>query len=369
VCALAAAGLVVALIWPITDLIAAHDVGLIRGAQRAQQLQSARESVRAQLLTLGAGLLAAGALFFTARNVTLYRENLALLGHTNEITEQGQVTDRYTKAIEQLGSDKLDVQIGGIYALERVARDSPRDQPTVIEVLSAYVREHSREQWQVPSSADDPTPRRATRPDVQVALTVIGRRDATNDLNPVDLQHAELYGADLRRADLARASFFDAKLELASLNDANLHLARLDLANINSADLTRADLSRAELIGTDFSGADLTTAQLSGANLYKATLVSADLTRADLSYADLTRAHFNETILTGADLTGADLTGADLTDADLTDADLTDANLTGANLDNAKWPEGAPVPEGWNLVTSSGRLAAPGTDSGPAEAN
>jgi hypothetical protein len=30
------------------------------------------------------------------------------------LTEQGQVTDRYTKAIEQLGSDKLDGRIGGI---------------------------------------------------------------------------------------------------------------------------------------------------------------------------------------------------------------------------------------------------------------
>ena len=55
--------------------------------------------------------------------------------------------DPYTKTVEQLGSDKLDVRIGGIYALERVARDSKRDHPTVMEVLAAYVREHSREQW------------------------------------------------------------------------------------------------------------------------------------------------------------------------------------------------------------------------------
>ena len=48
---------------------------------------------------------------------------------TYELTEQGQVTDRYTKAIEQLGSDKLDVTIGGIYALERIARDSPGTTP------------------------------------------------------------------------------------------------------------------------------------------------------------------------------------------------------------------------------------------------
>jgi hypothetical protein len=82
------------------------------------------------LLTLGAGLFAAGALIFTARNFILSRR-------TFELTEQGQVTDRYTKAIEQLGSNTIDVTIGGIYALERIARDSPRDHPTVMEVLAA----------------------------------------------------------------------------------------------------------------------------------------------------------------------------------------------------------------------------------------
>jgi hypothetical protein len=60
---------------------------------------------------------------------------------TYELTEQGQVTDRCTKAIEQLASDKgLDVQTGGIYALERIAGDSPRDHPTVMEVLAAFIR-------------------------------------------------------------------------------------------------------------------------------------------------------------------------------------------------------------------------------------
>jgi hypothetical protein len=109
------------------------------------------------LLTLGAGLFAAGALVFTARNFTLSRR-------TFELTEQGQVTDRYTKAIEQLGSDKLDVRIGGIYALERVARDSVRDHPTVMEVLTAFIREHSRE----PRAESE----RSIRADVQAAVTV-----------------------------------------------------------------------------------------------------------------------------------------------------------------------------------------------------
>ena len=39
------------------------------------------------------------------------------------------------------------MRIGGIYALERIARDSAKDHPTVMEVLTAFIREHSRDQW------------------------------------------------------------------------------------------------------------------------------------------------------------------------------------------------------------------------------
>src|SRR5271155_3394414 len=93
-----------AVIWvlfvPVADWLAHHDVGSATGSLH----ETAVDNARGRLLALGAGLLAAGALLFTARNFTLSRE--------------GQVTDRYGKAIEQLGSDKLDVRIGGIYALE-----------------------------------------------------------------------------------------------------------------------------------------------------------------------------------------------------------------------------------------------------------
>ena len=109
--------------------LAHHDVGSAKGPL----LQTARDAARGRLLTLGAGLFAAGALLFTARNFALTRE--------------GQVTDRHTKAIEQLGSDKLNVRIGGIYALERVSRDSARHYPTVMDVLTAFIREHSHEPW------------------------------------------------------------------------------------------------------------------------------------------------------------------------------------------------------------------------------
>jgi hypothetical protein len=85
--------------------------------------------VPTQLLTLGAGVFAAGALIFTARNFTLSRRTVELTRQTFELTEQGQVTERYTRASERLGSDKLDVQIGSIYGLERIRRTISRGVP------------------------------------------------------------------------------------------------------------------------------------------------------------------------------------------------------------------------------------------------
>jgi len=109
--------------------------------------------------------------------------NVRNTNKTTALALQGQVTDRYTKAIEQLGSKEIDVRIGGIYALERIAYDSERDHPTVMEVLATFVRDHSPEQWPLPTvheAGAKPTGRK-TRPDVQAALTSsdAGRSDTT----------------------------------------------------------------------------------------------------------------------------------------------------------------------------------------------
>ena len=352
--AVVAVAVSVALIWPITDLIAAHDVGLISGSKRAAALQTAREAVRTQLLTLGAGVFAAGALIFTALNFNLLRRNSRQADQRQrdiyELTEQGQVTDRYTKAIEQLGSKTIDVSIGGVYALERIARDSPKDHPTVMEVLAACIREHSPKQWPKLSKAPDAEPpERTTRPDIQAALTVIGRRDTRHDQQLT----INLAGANLTRATLSPAG--------------NLTRAIFAGAIFTHADLTHADLGGADLTGADLTGADLTGAYFTVTTLTRAYLTGADLTGAHLKAATLTGADLRHANLRGADLRRADLTDADLTDADLTDTDLTDTDLTDTDLTRARWPLEAP--DGWELDIASRRLNAAHTGSGPAAAD
>jgi len=306
--AIAVVVLALVIVWalfvPLADWLAHHDVGSVKGALH----ETAVDNARGRLLTLGAGLFAAGALVFTARNFTVSRRTL-------ELTEQGQVTDRYTKAIEQLGSDKLDVRIGGIYALERVARDSARDHPTVMEVLTAFIREHSHKQAP-PPDPDSQVQEQSTRPDVQAAVTVVGRRDAKRDIRgrPIDLTGAWLPDADLSGANLTGANLSCANLSCANLTPAILPGAHLDYAILPDADVADADVARADLTGAILADADLADAWLDGA------------------------------ILTGADLTGADLAGA-------------------------RWPQGAPVPEGWTLHPGSGRLRRASAGSGPIEAD
>jgi len=360
------------LLWPLTDVIAAHDVGLTTGSTRPARLQAAREAVRTQLLTLGAGVFAVGALIFTARNFALSRgaldetrRTVELTRHTVELTEQGQVTDRYTKAIEQLGSDRLDVRIGGIYAMERIARDSARDHPTVMEVLVAFIREHSREQWPLPEPGAE-IPKRSTRPDVQAAITVIGRRDIGHDRQPINLTGANLTGANLTGANLTGADLTGADLTGADLTGAGLTGAGLTGAGLTGAGLTGAGLTGADLTGAYLTGADLTDADLTRADLTYSNLTDAYLTRADLTDADLTRANLTYAYLTRANLTRANLTRAYLTRANLTGAFLVGADLTGANLSSAEFSEGAQVPEGWLRDPGSGRLELASAEPGEA---
>ncbi len=95
---------------------------------------------------------------------------------TVELTEQGQVTDRYAKAIEQLGSGRLDVCIGGIYALERIARDSPRATPQCWKSWPHSPANTPHGQWP-PKEPGAETPGRTRRaPIYRLRVVVIGRR-------------------------------------------------------------------------------------------------------------------------------------------------------------------------------------------------
>ncbi|MEO1123209.1 MAG: pentapeptide repeat-containing protein [Cyanobacteria bacterium J06639_16] len=287
-----------------------------------------------------------------------------LAWRNSQLAEDKNVTDRFSKAVEMLADERLEMRLGGIYSLERIARDSKEDHPVVMEVLTAFIRNRAgiteqRQQGSFISSfiSQGNSQESAVKPnqDIQSALTVIGRRSADNDQQRLDLSRTDLKGANLERAhlegvNLERAHLEGANLERAHLEGANLvaHLERANLlgahlegTNLRGAHLERANLREAHLEGANLLGAHLERAKLGGAhlkrvNLERAHLDGASLLGAHLEGAYLRGIHLERTYLRRAHLEGAYLGGAHLEGANFWEAHLEGADLSEAQLENAK---------------------------------
>jgi uncharacterized protein YjbI with pentapeptide repeats len=248
-----------------------------------------------------------------------------------QLTRQGQASERFTRAIDQLGSTSVETRIGGIYGLDQIAEQSPENTGPVGEVLLAWLNNRPR-----PDSRPK-TQLREHAPDVQAALTVLtGGRYASIVANRLNLQ-----GLGLRDADLGDAALGSANLRDADLRDANLGSADLLEADLRGAILVDAFLTDAKLVAADLRNADLRNAILVGARLHHANLRGADLRGALLRGADLGGADLGGADLRGAVLDGAGLRGADLRGADLRGADLDGADLRGVKEDGrTRWPPG-----------------------------
>jgi uncharacterized protein YjbI with pentapeptide repeats len=322
----------------------------LTGAEKDEAVGRARTAVLASL----AGLIAVVGAIFTGLS---YRLNRA-----------GQITERFTRAIDPLGDSALDVRLGGIYALERIARDSKDDHPQVVEVLTAYVREHSPwpKRWasgRAPQPGTGPTeairaleriaagakPEESAEPsddpvasegedlpplptDVQAAMSVLVRRNVLQDRAQLNLAHT-----DLRRLAFVLSDAEEANLEGANLGGANLQDAKLDEANLQRASLGGAILQDAELDGANLQGAKLVGANLQGAKLVGANLQGAKLVGANLQGAKLVGAILQSANLVGANLHGANLDDANLQDAKLTAANLQDTYLAGTNFQGVSY--------------------------------
>ena len=299
---------------------------------------------------LGGGVL--GTLYLTWRRVNAAERTI-------EVAREGQITERFTRAIDQLGSDKVSIRLGGIYALERIAKDSAEDHWPVMQVLVNCVpRRPSQDKQPVGDLSELSLPA-----DIQAILTVLGRLNTERaepgrrlDLRKVDLRGADLRDVNFREAILIEADLCEALLDHANLQGANLGLADCRCTSLQNANLRGARLELADFRGTDLTGADLRKANLDGANFQWGPLRlttegiqgtipknpsrRTQLNEADLRGATLRNANFQGTDLTNADLEGADLTGSrfsrafalDSDDRPINDIPLFNTVLTGANF-------------------------------------
>ncbi|MBP2321552.1 hypothetical protein JOF56_001937 [Kibdelosporangium banguiense] len=126
----AAAGVVAAVAWGAT-------AWLLGEANQAKDPAAARVEAIKTGLSIGAGTGGVFALLLAVRRQ--WHQELTAAA-TNLDAAEKRVTELYTKAADQLGSDKAPVRLAGLYALERVAQNNPDQRQTIVNVLCAYLR-------------------------------------------------------------------------------------------------------------------------------------------------------------------------------------------------------------------------------------
>jgi uncharacterized protein YjbI with pentapeptide repeats len=276
---------------------------------------------------------AVAALYFTAQTVLVSREE--------------QVTERFTKAIEQLGKredEDLVLRLGGIHALERIAKDSKTDHWPVMQVLTAYARKYAfrkelknpwqcqyepKEKWVCHGEAKEEeardiiAPLAHIHPDRQAILSVIAHRTKAYDNH------------DGERLNLSRTDLRGSTLPKFDLQKLDLRFTDLRCGNLIGAQLQEAALRCADLRDSNMQGGVLHGANLEEANLHGAYLRGIDLRRARYNHKTIWPSGFDYQ-KSGAIGPDADLERVDLRGVDLWGAELHGANLQGANLQGVR---------------------------------
>ncbi|WP_207925869.1 pentapeptide repeat-containing protein [Actinocrispum wychmicini] len=243
---------------------------LLEEANQAKDPAAARVEAVKTGLGIGAGTGGVFALLLAVRRQ--WHQEVSAAATELDAAEK-RVTELYTKAVEQLGSDKAPVRLGGLYALERVGQNNPGQRQTIVNVLCAYLR--------MPYERPGEPPDRSTAHDAVVKDYRMGVQEREVRLTVQKLLAAHLTPGDER--DIFGTFWKDIDLDLNGtlLIDFDLHLCRVNRVIFKEAVFA----GDASFRGTTFTG----DANFAAAKFKR----SADFTEANFTkHAGFRRATF-----------------------------------------------------------------------------
>ncbi len=309
-------------------------------AKELFKLENELRTQRIQIITSAAQIFAGVALL-----VGIYFAWANLL-----TTRQGQITDRFIRAIDQLGATNKDgkpereIRLGGIYGLQRIAEESPENYQPIRDILNDYIRLNAPWTWTGDYSARKRS--QAAIPAIQYPLhPAIDVQTALNFLaHPTTKHGARFFFPDLPGVDLRGANLGAAELNGANLNGAHLEGAMIGSAKLEFAQLRGTHLEGASLMYAKMDEAYLGFSHLDGADLRGARLNHAYMWSADLDGAFLNGALLQDTNFDSVSLRGAHIGGTDLGEV----SDLTQKQVDSAyGNTKTKLPRGIHMPEWW----------------------
>ena len=190
-----------------------------------------------------------------------------------DIAKEEQIDDKITAANANLGKNDeqsnplIELRYGAIYAMEEIIKKNPVVHIRIIDTLCTYIRTNSK-------LKSKSTKEQILREDIQVALTVIGRRGAgaggderlkieRDERYRMDLQGCDLRGALFSRANLRGARFLDSNMSRVTFDNADLSNVWFEDTILNGTWFGNAKMDRVWAWECDFSKCrELTQKQL-----------------------------------------------------------------------------------------------------------
>ncbi|MDP8225978.1 MAG: pentapeptide repeat-containing protein [Candidatus Lernaella stagnicola] len=166
--------------------------------------------------------------------------------------------ERYARAIELLGNDDIDVKLGAVYALDRLAGDSEKDRATIINYFMALARriapaevhiEQDGETGERKNIKDRSTPLDGpTKVLLQVIINSIGKyfSDVAEEQRP-KFQNIDLRGMRFIRMNLEGVRFTECLLDNAIFHFTNLDRGEFRHIDFGSSTISSSSLRKARV--------------------------------------------------------------------------------------------------------------------------
>ncbi|MCY4245064.1 MAG: pentapeptide repeat-containing protein [Gammaproteobacteria bacterium] len=194
----------------------------------------------------------------TAGIVAVWRAQVA--DKQTQINEQSQITERFTKAVEHLGSENIYMRIGALHALERIGHDSENDVVAILRLLSNFVQKQSpvKSKYVVANVERAPL-------DAREGFGVISRlaKEYEQLLKNQNKKIVNLFSSNLKGLpEFSKGCFFRFDFARCNLSSGFFPRANFEIATFNGACLKGANFQRCNLVEADFRSADMTGVKL-----------------------------------------------------------------------------------------------------------
>lgn len=196
-----------------------------------------------------------------------------------------QINDRFTRAVEQLGSDNLTIRIGGVHALGKIAEDSPRDAQTIIDILCSFVRAQTNHIDYKEAIKNDEGEYHEPRMDIQDSINVIGR-DVFAKLNK-NLEYAYLPKVRMIELNLTATNFGEAYL-----HGAIFYNSVFDYCDFYQSDLSQLNCSKSNFLNPMFIGINMEYARFAGTTFNSIIWGNSKLVGVTFQESELNEVHF-----------------------------------------------------------------------------